>query len=152
MRKIVVLYCNEKKYNNVQIGERLVYELAHNVLYSGDSNGIVSSERITREISRVQFKDGTDIVLYPISDYGLTGMKFTDVYIDDDIRYTEPDARMYMLTKIMPSLLDDRLTQSLYDYDKPIEERLKTFKLNTHGGDFTFLEFMKQYGDDNNES
>jgi hypothetical protein len=149
MRKIVVLYSAEEgKYNNRTLAERLIYELANNILLNGKGNAIRDSERVTPDIARVQFKDETEILLYPITEYGLQGMKFTDIYIDNDVRNIIKESRMYVLTKIMPSLMDDRLAKGIYNYDKPIQDRLLTWEFCTKGGAFNFEEFMKTYADE----
>ena len=146
MRKIVVLYSAEEgKYNNMDLAERLAYEIANDILLSTNGNAIKNAEKITPEIARIQFKLGSEIIMYPIKEYGLYGMKVTDVYIDSDVRNIIEDSRMFTLTNIMPSVMDDKLCKSLYGYDCPIEERVKTWKATNNG--FEFEEFMKIYKD-----
>lgn len=145
MRKIVVLYSAEEgKFNNMAIAERFAYELANEILATTTGNAISNAEKITPEIARIQFKKGSEIIMYPIKEYGLYGMKVTDVYIDDDIRHIVGDSRMFVLTQVMPSVMDDKLCKSLYSYTKPLHERVKTWKI-TKDGSFEFEEFIKNY-------
>lgn len=145
MRKIIVFYSAEEgKYNNRETAERLMYELAHQVLMRSSDNSIKSVNAVTPEITRIHFKNTSEIIMYPIQEKGLDGMKVTDVYVDDDIRHIVEDSRMFMLKYIMPSVLDDRMCKTLYNYDSPMEERVRSFKVDSVG-DFVFTEFMKNY-------
>lgn len=145
MRKIIVFYSAEEgKYNNRETAERLMYELAHQVLMRSSDNSIKSVKTVTPDITRIYFKNTSEIILYPIQEKGLEGMKVTDIYVDDDIKHLIDDARMFILKYIMPSLLDDRMCKTLYNYDSPMEERIRTFKLDSDDN-FVFTEFMRNY-------
>lgn len=147
MRKIIVFYSAEEgKYNNRETADRLMYELAHQVLMRSSDNSIQSVESVTPQITRVKFKNTSEIILYPIQEKGLDGMKVTDIYVDNDIRNILSDARIFLLKYIMPSLLDDKMCKTLYNYDSPMEERLRSFRVDFQG-DFIFENFMKNYED-----